>query len=700
MGQAEEIDLIGAEDVSSGAERFASLLGAHLRSSAGLELPSGGGHRGVANLRKRLVETFERGLKPPPRLQLSEWADRYAYLSPENSAEPGKWTTIGYQKGIMNAVTDRTVETITMKKSARVGYTKILDHVIGYFAHQDPSPMMVLQPTIQDAKDYSVDEIIPMVRDTPVLSRIAISDKEKGSGVTQLKRKFLSGASLLLSGAESPRAFRRVTVRVLLFDEVDGYNVTGAGQEGDQIKLGINRTLTFWNRKIIIGSTPTIKGVSRVSRSFENSDKRYFAVPCPHCNERSILKFSPAAEYGDVITPPDGIGIAYMKWPKDEPEKACFECPHCGCDIEEKDKVWMIETAAKMENDGWVATAPFNGHAGFHIWTAYSVFPNARWGILAREFLNAKRAKDNQELQVFVNTVLGEAWEDRGERVDDGILEARREDYGDIAPREVIVITAGVDIQGNRIEAEKVGWGLNRESWGLGKKVLYGDPTGEEVWNELDAFLSEPVMHEGGFEMNVAAACIDSGYLTQTVVLWCQQRWGRRWWATKGMAGPGRPIWPRKVAKTKGKLTQFIIGVDAAKEMVYANLRITEPGPGYCHFNMSYDRDHFEQMTAEEVVVKYVKGLPVRQWQIKGGGRARNEALDIRVGALAALEGLRFHGLKMSKQAAVIANRAGAEPIEDRPETIKPAPQPVEMAPVRRVKSKARRRVGRSSLLR
>lgn len=703
-----------AESRRTGAELFARGLDRHLAGGLRLAVDNTSQkHAGITNLDARLGLAVRRSLTPPPKLSLSEWADKYAYLSPENSAEPGKWQTIGYQRGIMNAITDKRVETVSMMKSARVGYTKIIDHTIGYYAHQDPSPMMSVQPTIEDAKGYSTDEVVPMIRDTPALSALAISEKERGSGVTQLRRKFRNGASLLLVGANSPRGFRRVTVRVVLFDEVDGYPVEGAGNEGDQIRLGIKRTETFWNRKIIIGSTPTIKGASRIARSFANSDKRYFAVPCPHCHGRNILKFSEATDFGMPIAPPDDIKIAYMRWPKDKPELAYFDCGHCGTEIHEEHKAWMIEEATRFENDGWVATAQFKGHAGFHIWSAYSLFPNARWGVLASEFLEIKKANDNQALQVYINTVLGELWEPRGERVDDAALLARREDYGSVAPADGVVATAGVDVQGNRLEAEKVVWGLNGESWGMGKVVIYGDPTGADVWQQLDDYLSEPIQHELGFDLPVMAACIDSNYLTQTVCAWCQQRWGRRWWAIKGMGGQGRAIWPKKVSKTKGKLNQFIIGVDAAKELIYSRLRLPDPGAGYCHFNMEYDAEHFDQLTAEEVKVAYSKGLPIRTWELKPG-KLRNEGLDIRVYALAALEGLRLMGLSMSKRKASMQRRAGGKPKPSKQAGAKAedagaeseAPERDEAAatpdaPQQRVKKKRKRRAaGTSSLMR
>ncbi|WP_299377276.1 phage terminase large subunit family protein, partial [uncultured Kiloniella sp.] len=621
-----------------------------------------------------------------------EWADRYAYLSPENSAEPGKWQTLGYQKGMMNAVTDPRNEKVTFKKSARVGYTKIIDHAIGFYADQEPSPMMVVQPTLDDAKGYSTDEVIPMVRDTPVLKAIEVSEKEKGSGVTQLKRKFTNGASLILVGANSARGFRRVTIRALFFDEVDGYPVEGAGAEGDQIKLGIKRTETFWNRRIILGSTPTVKGASKIDKNFQLSDKRYFAPPCPHCKERNIWKFSPSKDYGEPIECPDGIKIAYMKWPKGKPEEAHFICGHCGCEMHEEDKAWMIDHGRAMEDDGWVATAPFKGHAGLHIWAAYSLFPNAAWSKLAAEFLESK--SDPQALQVFVNTVLGEVWEDRGERVDGEGLIKRRENYGLVCPRDVVTITAGVDIQGNRIEVERVGWGLNGESWGLEKTVLYGDPTGPLIWDELDELLATRIQHEGGFELPIAATCVDANYLTQTVTQYCSQRFGRRIWAIRGIGGAGKPIWPKKASKTKGKLTVFNVGTDAAKELVYSRLRMPDFGPGYSHFNMSYDEDHFKQLTSEEVKIKYFKGQQVRYWDLKEGHK-RNEALDIRVYATAALEALKVGGFNLKRRKKEINARTDKNgPVVDvvRQEE---EHEPV-MVPVAKKKKRSRRRVRRS----
>lgn len=621
-------------------------------------------------LRAHLARARHRGLRPPPRLSLSEWAARDFYLSPENSSEPGRFNAMPFQVGIMDAITDPMTEQVTVMKSARVGYTTILNAAVGYHIAQDAAPCMVVQPTVDDAEEYSKDSIAPMMRDVPSIMALASQQGSK-DGKNNIRHKmFAGGASLRLVGANSPRGFRRVTIRIVAFDEVDGYPTKGAGIEGDQIKLGIKRTETFWNRKIIIGSTPTVKGVSRIWAEFEKSDKRYFNVPCPHCDEPQVLKW------------------ANLKWPEGQPEAAYFVCQANGCVIEETDKAWMIEEAQRRHaagqvRYGWVATEPFRGHAGFHIWAAYSLFPNAAWGKLAAEFLEAK--KNPTELQVFINTVLGEVWEDRGERVDDTALMARREAYT-AAPAGVVVVTAGVDVQGDRIEVEFVGWGLDEESWGLGKWVLHGDPTGPDIWAALDALLKDGVQREDGKHMKVYAAGVDAGYLTNKVAQFCRPKWDRHVWAMKGMPGPKKPVIAQRPGKLKVERVSFFpVGSDAGKDAIYGYLRVPRPGPGYCHFNTTYDKNHFDQLTAEEAVVKYSKGLPGRIWQLRPGKR-RNEALDIRVYAYAALEGLKLMGLSLRRLARVqgiVRNAVEVVPPTPRtegPEDEAPPPTPEAVA--------------------
>lgn len=570
-------------------------------------------------LKRALSVVRSEALVPPPRLSVSQWADRYAVLSPETSAEPGKFRAFAYQNGILDAVSDPAVTQVTVMKSARVGYTKCLDHIVGFFVHQDPSPVLIVQPRVEDAEDYSRTEIAPMLRDTAVLADIAGDLKAKDSNQRILKRVFRNGSSVSFVGANSPGGFRRITARVVLFDEVDGYPVGGAGDEGDQIALGTQRTVSFWNRKIVLGSTPTLKGQSRIEREWLKSDRRRYFVPCPHCGHEQPLKWQ------------------NLRWDKTEagehrPETAYFACEGAGCVIEEHDKPTMIA------NGRWVAEAPGGSHAGFHIWAAYSLFPNAAWRFLVEEFLRVR--KDPGQLQTFVNLVLGETWEESAERVEGASLIARREPYGgDELPAGILAIFAGVDTQDNRLELQIVGWGANEETWVIGYEVIHGDPAQDVVWADLESHLNRTFSTQDGRRLRIQATCIDSqGHHAASVYRFCRTRRARRVFPTKGAAG-ARPIWPKRFSRagSKGAETVFVVGVDTAKDALYGRLRIEKPGPGYVHFPMSDDIDdvYFDQLTAEQVVTRARQGRPYRVWVLKKPG-ARNEALDTFVMAMAA----------------------------------------------------------------
>ena len=401
---------------------------------------------GAKRIRAALVTSRQMIYTPKPILTISQWANKHAFLSPETSAQVGKFTSFRYQDGIMDAVGDPAVKQVTVQKSARIGYTRSIDNVIGFFIAQDPSPILVVQPRIEDSEDFSRTEIGPMLRDTPALSAIAGNIKLKDAEQRIAKRIFRNGASVSFVGANSPAGFRRITARVILFDEIDAYPVEGAGLEGDQITLGITRGQTFWNRRIAVGSTPTIKGISRIEKMFAESDQRYFLVPCPHCGHRQKLIW------------------ANLKWDRSEdgghlPATAYYVCGANGCIVTEDRKPWMIA------NGEWVAEMPFTGHAGFFLNALYSLFPNASWPNLAKEWLRVY--KDPVLHRTFINTVLAETWEDLTEKVEGHSLVARCEAYGpDSLPIEVRFLTAGVDTQGDRLELQVIGWGAGEEFLG------------------------------------------------------------------------------------------------------------------------------------------------------------------------------------------------------------------------------------------
>lgn len=562
-----------------------------------------------------LVKEIMSGFRPPRKLTLSEWADENAYLSPESSAETGKWHCFPYQRAIMDAFTDPSVEYIVLMKSARVGYTKMINHAIGYFIHQDPCSMMVVQPTDQDAQDYSKDDIAPMLRDTPCLQGLVSEEKSRKSNNT-LRKKLFKGGQLLLIGANAPTGFRRVTMRVVLFDEVDGYPPT-AGAEGDQIRLGIKRTDTYWNRKIAIGSTPTIDKRSRVQDWFERTDKQMYFVPCPFCGHMQYLRWN------------------QIKWKEHQPETAKYECEHCHRLIDHSKKSWMVE------HGEWRPTAEGKkGYRGFHIWAGYSYNPNSTWEKLAAEFEDVKSKPE--ELKTFVNTVLGEVWVDKGEAPEWERLYERRDTYRrNSIPPGGIILTAGVDVQADRLECEIVAWGRNNESWSIDYRVFPGktEDLDADCWRQLDALLSETWHGEDGYTRMIDKLAIDSGYNTQTVYNWVRLKDASRVFATKGVeTAPSIINQPRAVeVRENGKriyrgVKVWTIGTNIAKSELYGWLKQKrdpdKPNPyGWCHFP-EYEREFFEMLTAEQTMPRIQRGYRRYIWEKM---RERNEALDCRV---------------------------------------------------------------------
>ena len=501
--------------------------------------------------------------------------------------------------------------------------TKMINNLIGYHIHQDPCPIMVVQPTESDAVGYSKDEIAPMIRDTPVLSGLVSEPRAKDSNNT-LQSKAFPGGVLQIIGANSPGGFRRVSRRVVLFDETDGYPPS-AGKEGDQIKLGIKRTEYYWNRKIVAGSTPTEKP-SRIETLFHQTDQRRFFVPCPQCGEFQYLKWGgPEASFG-------------IKWPEGKPQEAFYCCEHNGCLIEHTDKFEMVEkgewrATAEAERPGW---------RGYHIWAAYSFSPNATWGQLAQEFLEAK--DDPNKLKTFVNTTLGEAWEEKTEKLDPTGLMKRTEPYEDKhLPDGVLMLVAGVDVQADRIELEILGIGEGEETWSIDYVVLSGDPLQGLVWQMLDSHLLHRVfIHSTGMQMKIARSFVDSGDGNRTYAVYdyTKPREALGVYACKGMGTQGKLLATQSSAKNgEGyKQTLYIVGTYTAKDLVYGRLNIVNHGPGYCHFPTRYGVDYFKQLVSEEKKTRYTKGFPIKEWWKPDG--VRNEALDCRVYAMAAFASL------------------------------------------------------------
>lgn len=575
---------------------------------------------------------------PPPTLTVSQWADLYRRLSPEASAEPGQWRTdrAPYLRGVMDAVSDPSVETVVVMSSAQVGKTEVISNVIGYHVHQDPSPILAVMPTLELAEAYSKDRLAPMVRDTAALAALIADARSRDSGNTLLHKRF-PGGHITLAGSNSPASLASRPVRLVLCDEVDRFPVS-AGTEGDPVNLARKRATTFWNRKFILTSTPTIKGASRIEAAFEASDQRRYHVPCPHCEALQPLAWK------------------QLRWPQDNPGAARYVCVECGAEIDHARKLWMLERG------DWVAEAPFRGTAGFHLSELYS--PWRSWGQMAQDFLDAKRLPET--LKTWINTALGEPWEEDGEAVDDTGLLARREPYTlEEPPPGLRVVVAGVDVQADRLETTFVG-AAGEELWVLGHLVLWGSPTEALVWRDLDAALSA---RYGPYA--VAGAAIDSGgHHTSQVYAFARQRLARRVYAVKGVAGMGRPLASRgsKVGREQARL--FMVGVDTAKELLMGRLKVAEPGPGYIHFAGDLDEEWFAQLAAEKAVRRSVKGQLRIEWVKQ---RPRNEALDCVVYALAALHIVAPRGVPKAAPAPAPAPAAPEQPLSA---PIRPAPGP------------------------
>ena len=611
--------------------------------------------------------------KPPPRLALSDWADA-SFTLPPGDANAGRWHTLPYQRGIMDAISDPAIERVSVMKSARVGYTKCFCAAIGYYIEHDPCPILVVQPTIEDARKHSKEDVAPMLATVPALEGLISAPRTRDSDNTILDKLF-RGGSLSLVGANSPRGFRRTSRRVVIFDEVDGYPHS-AGTEGDPIELGIRRTEYYWNRKILAGSTPTTAGYSVIERLFEAGDQRRYWVPCPTCGVFQVLRFP------------------NLKWPEGQPERAYLVCAENGCVIEHKSKRTMIEGGE------WRADKPehfteHNRHASFHVWAGYSYSPNATWGQLALEFIKAKRG-GTLTLRTFVNTVLGEVWQDRGEAPEWEPLMRRREAYPiGTAPLGVLLLTAGVDVQKDRLVYEVVGWGRGKVSWSVDYGVLPGDTADLDKgpWVQLDALLARSFRHAGGVQMPITVLAVDSGYNTQQVYHWARRYPMSRVIAVKGQVGAGGALIgsPNPVdlsdrgrkLKRGYKVWPVVSGI--AKSELYGWLRLMPPlpgegavAPGFCHFP-EYAEDYFRELTAEQLIPhRTAKGFVMLDWTLIEG--RQNHALDCRVYARAAAAIVGLDRFRESDWQTLEA-ATGQQPKPEPPPVLPPPIAPPALSP-------------------
>jgi phage terminase large subunit GpA-like protein len=557
---------------------------------------------------------------------------------------------------MMDAFNEPYTNTIVLFTSGRVGKTSVLMNAMGSFIDQDPCPILGIQPTDQDGRDWSKDQISGMIRDTPVL-RTKVADSGSRRSDNTITHKVFPGGYLKVSGANSPRGFRRITVRLILADEVDGYPPS-AGREGDPLELAKNRTMTVWNKKIAITSTPTVTGVSRIEEEWELSDKRHCYVPCTRCGHYQVLIFWGRSKFAHL-----GNGKGFLKFDNDngKAKNVRYVCENCEAELTEADKAQMIR------NCEWRALEPDRrGVAGFHINTLYSTF--VKWEDVAQNFLNAQGSQE--KLRAFVNIWLGETWDDsESYSISTEALMNRREMYTKV-PNKVLVLTLAADVQQNRIEIVVKGWGLNEESWLIDYETIMGQPEVKSTWDLFDEYLLREWEREDGIRMRPLTSFVDSGYLSPVVYEFCNARKHRRVYAIKGRS-PWSSLFTKPSRRGKSSERMITIGVDHAKEILYPRLRVADDKhEGYIHYNQKATEEYFDGLTSEKpVIIMNRSGVRRRIWR-KLKNRV-NEPWDLEVYNYAAFKFSRVNLLARQRD------------LDGMAKTIRPAePQSPGAAPV------------------
>ena len=570
------------------------------------------------------------GMKPPEDLTVSQWADKNRRLTSESSAEVGKWRTsrTPYMFDILDSFTDPLIEHIVVVAASQVGKSETINNMVGYCIDQDPGPILLIQPTIDDVKRYSEMRIAPMIRETRCLKRKVADPKSRDAANTKRQKSFPGGV-LVMTGSNVAHDLSSMPIRYVFGDERDRW-ATSAGSEGDPWELAVARTRTFYNKKMVEVSTPTVKGASAIENSYNLGTMERWKTQCPHCGEYVELTFDnirfeyDAAENGDKK-------IFHIS-------EIFYVCPECGGISDEH--------TMKSQPAKWVATVPEarKHHKTRSFWLTAWVSPWATWESIILQFLQA--GTDSAKLQVVYNTQFGELWEERGDMASEDDVMARREVYEAEVPDGVLLLTCGVDTQDDRLEYEVVGHRRYGETWGIKKGVILGRPDTEEVWERLDEVLSHKYKFKSGVSLQISLTFIDEGgHFTQEVRQHCLARQYDHVFAIKGANRPDIPYTapPKKQkivvnGKVIGQVWVYEIGVNAGKQKIVDNLRVQSPGANYCHFPLrdDYGKQFFKQLMSEHLA--YVPKLKHPwQWQ-KIPGHERNEAFDIRNYNLAACE--------------------------------------------------------------
>lgn len=603
--------------------------------------------------RQSIARAVRRGMasmRAAEPMRLSDWAQREFYLSPEGSHTQGQWDAYPFQIAPLDWMGDDAIEELAVKKSKRVGYTKMLLALIAFNAAHRRRKQALWQPTDDDRDSFVKSEVDPMLRDVRALRRARL----RNAGEDTIKLKSFVGCVLHLLGGKAARAYRRITVVASLLDELDGFDRKVEGSS-DPVTLARGRLEGAPFPKLVCGSTPRIKGMSHVDHRYGEAQARMRChITCPHCGVDHPLMWG-------------GKKVAHgFKWDDGQPETVRHVCPHCRESITQaeylsvwRDWVWVDEGGRYRygtdrvwrDGDGQPCQAP--RHVGVHVWAAYS--PQRTWEDIVREFLEAHaklKTGDDGPMQGFVNESLGDVWEVTGDKTDTHELMARAEPYQlGTVPRGALVLVAGIDVQDNRFEAVVWGIGRGEEMWVVDHQVLAANPADPRDWAKLDAYLTSrfPQAAVPGATLGIEAAAIDTGgHFTHEVYNFARLREARRIFAIQGSKTQGKPIKGRSKRQDvnysgtiiRGGVKLWEVGTDTAKDLIFGRLRNTTPGPGCTHFPEGLPREWYEQLTGEVRTRQRTATGEVWRWVKR---RARNEALDCTVYALFALQALDLH---------------------------------------------------------
>lgn len=618
-------------------------------------------------------------LRPPPDMLPSEFAERNIVI-PLGNAAPGpiRFDAVPYQRQMIDVIVEPGVKRVSYMLPAQVGKTTLMQAISAYFVAHEPRSQIWLMPSEGDMQTFRATKLEPMLQANPAIAN-RMSKPRAREGKNNSRMISFIGGWMMFSWAGSPKTLRGRSAPVTIADEIDGMDNAGSAErdEGDPVQLLMQRAASFsaaGQALHIESSTPTVRGHSRIETAFDSGDQRRLFVPCPHCGVDQVMRWENVLWAGRQ----DSVE-ADAVFTDHQPETAAYACEACGALWSDGDR------CAAIRRSEFRPTRPSRGHASFHMTEMCSPFRRLR--DIVQSYLD-KIAVGSWN--TFANVSLAQTFEESAERADPTALESRAEDFAAEVPAGGVYLTAGVDMQGDRLEAEIVAWGEGEESWSVDYRVLWGDPLAGEVWEDLDALLATTFTHETGAPMRIEAACVDTGGTTgytQAAYDYLRGKTGRRLFGIKGVGGWGRAVVEKVMRKQSGKnarkIDLFLIGVDEAKLIVQRRLAIEHPGPGYCHIPKRDDLAEWcQQVTAEKLVTRYVKGQPRREWTKPD--RARNEAGDCRVYAFAALKimkpPLRRLRERMEAHPRAAARReAAADP--PKPVTARqadPAPEPAE----------------------